>query len=137
MDSAKAERENILSTIREAVDDLLDPHLAVQASMDAHFAPTFRQRVNGSWINRATFLEGIVRLRAVLQQAKLTVLDELDIGEQYAERHLISLVMRDGAVVHQEVYVFAQRDSAGRFVRIEEATIPVSHGQEPRMEESH
>lgn len=94
--------------------------------MDAHFAPTFRQRVNGSWIDRATFVEGIMRLREVLAQGKVTVLDELDAGERYAERHLVDLVMRDGTVVQQEVYVFAQRDAAGRFVRIEEATIALS-----------
>ncbi len=103
--------------------------------MDAHFAPAFRQRVNGSWIDRATFLEGIVRLREMLGQAKVTVLDELANGEHYAERHLIDLVMRDGAVAHREVYVFAQRDAHGRFVRIEEATIAVSHEQDSLMDE--
>jgi hypothetical protein len=89
--------------------------------------------VNGSWIDRATFLEGIVQLRAVLDHAKVTVLDELGNGERYAERHLIELVLRDGAVAYQEVYVFAQRDSDGRFVRIEEATIAVSHGHDPLL----
>lgn len=119
-----------MSTIKEAVDDLLNPQLAVHASMDAHFAPAFRQRVNGSWTDRAAFLEGFVRLREMLAQAKVTVLDELADGEHYAERHLIDLVMRDGAVAHREVYVFAQRDSHGRFVCIEEATIAVIREQD-------
>lgn len=124
-----------MSTIKEAVDDLLNPQLAVQASMDRHFAPAFRQRVNGSWIDRAAFLEGIVRLREVLDQVKVTTLDELAAGEHYAERHLIDLVMRDGAVAHQEVYVFAQRDSDGRFVRIEEATMAVGYEHGALMHE--
>lgn len=120
-----------MSTIKEAVEDLLNPHLSVQASIDMHFVPAFYQRVNGSWIDRATFIQGIVRLRAALDHAKVTVLDELGTGECYAERHLIELVMRDGAVACQEVYVFAQRDSDGRFVRIEEASIAVSQEQDP------
>lgn len=122
-----------MSTIKKAVDDLLDLERAVHVSMDAHFAPTFSQRVNGSWIDRATFLKGIMSLREKLRQASVTVLDELDVGERYAERHLINIVMRDGAVVHQEVYIFAQRDAVGRFERIEEATIAVSHGQDPQL----
>jgi hypothetical protein len=122
-----------MATVKEAVEDLLNPQLPVQAVIDTHFAPAFHQRVNGSWIDRATFLEGIVRLRAVLDHAKVTVLDELGKGERYAERHLIELVLRDGAVAYQQVYVFAQRDSDGRFVRIEEASIAVSHGQDPLL----
>lgn len=122
-----------MSTIKEAVGDLLDPQLSVQASMDAHFAPAFRQRVNGSWIDRAVFMEGIVRLREVLTHATITVLDELETGQHYAERHLITLAMRDGEVAHQEVYLFAQRDSYGRFVRIEEVTTAVSNEQASLM----
>jgi hypothetical protein len=135
MESALPLKENILSTIKEAVDDLLNPQLAVQASMDSHFAPAFRQRVNGRWIDRATFLEGIVRLRETLGHASITVLDELANEEHYAERHLIHLVMRDGQVACQEVYVFAQRASDGRFVSIEEATLAVSHEQDLPMHE--
>lgn len=110
-----------MTTIKKAVDDLLNPKVAVQEAMDRHFAPAFRQRVNGNRIDRAAFLEGIVRLRETLDHAELTVLDEVSAGEHYAERHVIDLIMRDGASVRQEVYVFAQRDSDGRFVRIEEA----------------
>lgn len=115
-----------MSTIKEVVDDLLNPELSVQASIDTHFAPDFRQRVNGDWIDRVAFFDGIVRLRESLDKATVTVLDELDIGEQYAEHHLINLFMRDGRVVTHEVYLFGRRDSYGRFVRIEEVTTAVS-----------
>lgn len=135
MESALQVKENILSTIKEAVDDLLNPQIAVQESMESHFAPAFRQRVNGRWIDRAAFLEGIVRLRAALDQASITVLDELANEEHYAERHLIHLVMRDGQIVRQEVYVFAQRASDGRFVSIDEATLAGDHEQDLPMHE--
>ena len=120
-----------MSTIKKAVDDLLNPQLAVQEAMDRHFALAFRQRVNGNWIDRATFVDGIVRLREALDHAKVTVLDEGATGEHYVERHVVDLVMRDGARVRQEVYVFAQRDSDGRFVRIEEATVALGDEHSP------
>lgn len=121
----KPDKETGMSTIKQAVDDLLDPQLSVQASIDRHFVPAFRQRVNGSWIDRATFLDSIVGLRAALDHATVTVLDELVTGAHYAERHRIELFMRDGSLACQEVYVFAQRDADGRFVCIEEATIAI------------
>ena len=114
-----------MSTIKEAVLDLLNPEFSVQASMEVHFAPTFRQRVNGSWLDRAAFLDGIVNLRASLDKVTVTVLNELDNGQHYAERHVVNLFMRDGQLINQEVYLFGQRDSYGRFERIEEVTIAV------------
>jgi ketosteroid isomerase-like protein len=125
-------KEDGMSTIQQAIADLLDPGLCAQASLDAHFAPDFRQRVNGNWINRATFFDAIMRLRESLDQATVTVLDELGTGEHYAERHRISLLMRDGQVIHQEVYLFARRDRDGRFVRIEEVTLAISAEQASR-----
>jgi len=42
---------------------------------------------------------------------------------------VIDLAQRDGGHVVREVFVFAERDADGRFVRIEEATLP--HGGSP------
>lgn len=120
-----------MATIKAAVDDLLDLRRPVHAAMDAHFAPAFRQRVNGHWLDRAAFIDGIVQLRAVLGHASVTVLDELYEGARYAERHRIDLAMRDGAVVSREVYVFAERDQQGRFVWIDEASIAAADGRAP------
>lgn len=114
-----------MSTIKEAFLDLLNPELSVQASMEAHFAPTFSQRVNGSWLDRAAFLDGIVHLRESLDKVTVTVLNELDNGQHYAERHVVNLLLRDGQLINQEVYLFGQRDSYGRFERIEELTMAV------------
>lgn len=79
----------------------------------------------GVWADRPTFLAGIAELRETVADVVVEVLDELVAGDGYAERHIIGLTMRDGGRIRQEVYVFAERDPDGRFVRIEEATVPL------------
>jgi hypothetical protein len=113
-----------MTTIKDAVEDLLNNRqMTAEEAVDRHFAPTFRQRTNGSWNDRAAFLARIVLLREAVEHATITVLDELVDADRYAERHVVDLVKRDGARVVQEVYVFAERDPGGRFTRIEEATL--------------
>ena len=65
----------------------------------------------------------IVALREIVKHATITVLDELVDGECYAERHVVDLLKHDGERIHQEVYLFAERDPDGRFARIEETTL--------------
>jgi hypothetical protein len=72
-------------------------HLSSQSCASANTSPRlFRQRVNGNWIDRATFLAGILLLRKNTEHATTTVLHELVEGSRYSERHVIALVMRDG-----------------------------------------
>ncbi|WP_343722288.1 nuclear transport factor 2 family protein [Herbaspirillum seropedicae] len=113
-----------MASLKEAIEDLFNnPLLTAEEAVDRHFAPAFRQRVNGSWIDRASFLAAIVSLRASVDRVEVTVLDELSEGSRYAERHLIDLAKRDGKQLRQEVYVFAQRAEDGRFDQIEETTL--------------
>ncbi len=112
-----------MTTIKDAVDDLLNnPQLSAEEAVDRHFGPTFRQHVNGSLNDRAGFLARMVDIRDAVKHATITVLDELTDGNRYAERHIVDLVQRDGTRFRQEVFVFAERDSDGRFVRIEETS---------------
>lgn len=113
-----------MSTIKEAVEDILDKRqLTVDDVVDRHFAPSFRQRTNGSWDDSATFRARISELREVLEHTKVTVLDELIAADSYAERPIVEWVKRDGVRIVQEVYIFAKRDPDGRFACIEEATV--------------
>ncbi|RTD85047.1 nuclear transport factor 2 family protein [Variovorax atrisoli] len=113
-----------MSTIKAAVDDLLNNRqLTAAEALDRHFGPTFRQRTNGRWDDRAAVLARAIQLRDVVEHATITVLDELAVGDRYAERHLIDLRHRDGTRTVQEVYLFAERDADGRFTRIEEAAV--------------
>jgi len=112
-----------MSILKNAIDDLLDPTLDLQAAVDRHFAPGFRQRTNGLWDDREAFVTRIARLRDVVGHAQVTVLDEHVDGRRHAQRHVIELTLRDGQRLAQEVYLFAQRDGEGRFTRIEEVTL--------------
>jgi hypothetical protein len=112
------------NALKNAVEDLLDgTRLSVVDAMDRHFAPTFRQRVNGQWDDRAVFSARMAALRDVVREVTITVLDEMADGTRYGERHVVELVQHDGERVVQEIFVFAERDHDGRFVRIEEATV--------------
>jgi hypothetical protein len=115
-----------MNTIKKAVEDLLNNRkLSVDEAVDRHFGPTFRQRTNGKWDDRDVLRTRIEQYREVVEHSTVTVLDEHFDGTRYAERHVVDLVMRDGARIVQEIYVFAQRDPDGRFNRIEEATVLV------------
>lgn len=121
-----------MTTIKGAFDDLFDQRLPADEAVDLHFAAGFRQRTNGSWEDRTGFLARVVELRQVVEHAGITVLDEHADGNRYAERHVVDLVQRNGLRIVQEVYVFAERDSDGRFVRIDETTLMLEDDEDDR-----
>jgi len=56
-----------MTTIKDAIDDLFNhPQLPSGEAVDRHFAPGFRQRTNGAWDERSTFLARIDDLREVV-----------------------------------------------------------------------
>ena len=98
------------ATIATALTDLLlTPGLPLQEALDRHFAPDYRQRTDGVWIDRAGFAEHIAHLRGVVADGAIRVHDELAEGSGYAERHTIDVVKTDGSTASHEVYVFAER----------------------------
>jgi len=116
-----------LSTIATALELLLDSSVDLDDAIDRHFSPTFRQRVDGgSWSERADFTEHMAKLREVMASGTVEVHQELVDGPLYADRHTIEIVMKDGTVVRNEVYVFARHDADGRFSEIQEATLSLS-----------
>lgn len=112
--------------LKRAIEDLLDPSVALHVAADRHFAPGFVQTVDGRAVDRATFMAGIETLRSQLQQVSVTVLDELHEANRYAERHRIELTFREGTRMVREVHVFAELDAASRLTRIDELTRAVS-----------
>ncbi|MBS2534233.1 nuclear transport factor 2 family protein [Catenulispora sp. NF23] len=123
------------ATIATALTDLLlSPDLPLDEALDRHFAPDYRQRTDGVWIDRAGFAEHIAHLRGVVADGTIRVHDELAgaDGVRYAERHTIDIVKADGSTASHEVYVFAERAPDGRFVRLEEVTLMVAGSEADR-----
>ncbi|GAO11299.1 hypothetical protein TPA0598_08_02100 [Streptomyces lydicamycinicus] len=110
--------------IETALNDLLFARdLTVQDAADRHFAPEYRQRTDGEWIDRAGFVEHITHLRTLVADGQVEVHEELYDGGNYADRHTVHLAKKDGSTVRMEVYVFADFAPDGRFRRIEETTL--------------
>ena len=117
-----------------ALDELLNRReLPLEAVLDRHFSPEYRQRTNGVWDDREAFARHARKLREIIESARIELLDELHDGNRYADRHRVHAVKRDGARVVQEVYLFAELDADGRFVRVEETTLMLA-GEEADRE---
>jgi len=113
-----------MSSIKDAIEDLFNnPELTTEDAVARHFTPSFRQRINGNWIDHASFLAIMVSMREIVDHVTVTVLDECFAEHSYAQRHVIDLLKHDGERIVQEVYLFAKRGEDGRFDRIEETTL--------------
>ncbi|TWE10318.1 nuclear transport factor 2 family protein [Rudaeicoccus suwonensis] len=112
-----------MTDIASALRDLLGSDEPLDAALDRHFAPGYRQRTDGVWDDRAGFAEHIGHLRTIVAAVDVEVLDEFVDGRRYADRHIVTVTKRDGSRVIQEVYLFGQQDESGRFERIEEVTM--------------
>ncbi|MGM8850962.1 hypothetical protein ACS8E6_10690 [Salinicola halophyticus] len=112
------------TNIHSVLDELLNRQdLPLEAVIDRHFSPAYRQRTNGCWDDRAGFTRHARKLREIVASARIEILDELRDGNRYADRHQVYIARRDGTHVVQEVYLFAELDIDGRFLRVEETTL--------------
>ncbi|NEC20736.1 nuclear transport factor 2 family protein [Streptomyces parvus] len=113
--------------ITRALNDLLfTPDLGLAEAVDRHFAPDYRQRTNGVWSDRESFVQHMTRLRSLVRDGHMEVHDELRDGPRYADRHTVTVTRHDGRVAVTEVYLFAEMAPDGRFRRVEETTRLVS-----------
>lgn len=112
------------TTIATVLDKIINQQqLPLEALIDCYFSPDYRQRTNGNREDREGFAQHARKLREIGTGAKIDVLDELRTGPLYATRHRVLCTKRDGSEVLMEVYMFAELDDAGRFLRIEETTL--------------
>ncbi|MET9401324.1 nuclear transport factor 2 family protein [Kitasatospora sp. NPDC002965] len=112
------------TTITAALTDLLlTPGLDLDTAVDRHFTPDYRQRTDGSWADRAAFVDHIRHLRGVVASGTLEVHEEFHAGNLTADRHTVDVVKTDGTQVRMEVYLFGEYGPCGRFRRIEETTL--------------
>ncbi|KAA0016277.1 nuclear transport factor 2 family protein [Salinicola corii] len=119
--------------IRSALDAILNQQcLPLEEALASHFSPEYQQRTNGHWDDREAFAEHAAKLREIVVSADVEVLDELREGNRYADRHIVRVTKRDGSEVVQEVYLFGELDSEGRFLRVEETTLMLQGAEEDR-----
>ncbi|MEU3461077.1 nuclear transport factor 2 family protein [Streptomyces sp. NPDC006733] len=119
--------------ITRAINDLLfTPGLDLGEAVDRHFAPDYRQRTDGEWSDRASFVQHMTKLRSVVRDGHIEVHDELRDGARYADRHSVTVTKHDGATSVTEVYLFAEFAPDGRFRRVEETTLLVSGHEDDR-----
>ncbi|MFI8392718.1 nuclear transport factor 2 family protein [Streptomyces sp. NPDC085540] len=113
--------------ITRAIHDLLfTPGLDLTEAVDRHFSPDYRQRTNGVWSDRTSFVQHMTRLRSLIRSGRIEVHDELRDGSRYADRHTVTLLHYDGHTSRIEVYLFAELAPDGRFQRVEETTLLVA-----------
>lgn len=111
-------------TIDTVLDEMINQQeLPLEKVLDRYFSPHYRQRTNGCQEDREGFAHHARKLREICAFAKIEVLDELRDGNRYATRHRVLCTKRDGTEVAMEVYMFAQMEDSGRFLRIEETTL--------------
>ncbi|MCA5924348.1 hypothetical protein [Curtobacterium oceanosedimentum] len=112
-----------MADIAAALTALLnDRDSSVDETIGRYFADDYRQKTDGVWSDRGQFEDHITHLRGIVAYAEVRVLDELVQGTTYADRHEVHATKVDGALVVQEVYLFATLADDGRFSEVHEVT---------------
>lgn len=120
-------------TIDTVLDEIINQQeRPLENVLERYFSPSYRQRTNGCWENREGFADHARKLREMCAFARIDVLDELRDRNLYATRHRVSCTKRDGKEVVMEVYMFAEIDESGRFLRIEETTLMLKGSESDR-----
>ncbi|MFE5681262.1 nuclear transport factor 2 family protein [Streptomyces erythrochromogenes] len=113
--------------ITRAINDLLfTPGLDLDEAVERHFTPDYRQRTDGVWSDRASFVQHMTRLRTLVRSGDIEVHDELRDGPRYADRHTVTVTQHNGRTSSTEVYLFARMAPDGRFQCVEETTLLVT-----------
>ncbi|MFG2313162.1 nuclear transport factor 2 family protein [Streptomyces sp. NPDC048566] len=119
--------------ITRAINDLLfTPGLDLDTALERHFSTDYRQRTDGVWSDRSAFAQHIDRLRSLIHSGHVEVHDEFRDGPRYADRHTVTLTLRDGRTSRTEVYLFGRFAPDGRFESVEETTLLLSGNTEDR-----
>jgi hypothetical protein len=122
-----------MTTVKALLDDLLNRQaISLPQVLDTHLGADYRQRTDGVWSDRREAGEHFAYLRAIVDHAEVTVLEDLTDGRQYAERHLVDIAKRDGGRVLQEFYVFGELLPDGRFARLEEVALMLDGAEADR-----
>jgi hypothetical protein len=112
------DRARISQALRELA---FDDRVPVAEAMDRYFAPDFEHRNSGQLRTRAEFAAMAAQAREGIAHATVTVLDEIQDGSHYAERHLLDVTRKDGGKQRAEIYIIGRYAEDGRFAALHEA----------------
>ncbi|KZR49684.1 hypothetical protein A3N69_09805 [Klebsiella aerogenes] len=113
-----------IMTITTVLDEILNQQeVPLDLILNRHFSPVYRQRTNNEWEGLDGFAQHARKLREIIASGKIEVCDELRDGNLYATRHRVLCTKHNGEEVDMEVYMFAETDDDGRFIRVEDATL--------------
>ncbi|MCF8604244.1 nuclear transport factor 2 family protein [Gordonia sp. HY442] len=113
-----------MPNIADALHDLLNEHeTPLDEAVSRHFTENYRQRTDGDWDDRAGFVQHIAHLRSIVSNVEISILDELQTTNRYADHHIAHITKRDGTEVLQEVYLFGHVADDGRLEQVEEVTM--------------
>ncbi|MCS5717780.1 hypothetical protein N1027_06485 [Herbiconiux sp. CPCC 205763] len=109
--------------ISAALDDLVfnpEQGVALQQVIDRYYAPDYTHRSDGKTLDREEFTEMVARTRDQVASGSVRVIDELRVGDSYAERHVLDLTLNNGSTQHREIAIFGTFAEDGRFRHLSE-----------------
>jgi hypothetical protein len=113
-----------MSSMAIVLEELLNErNTPVEEVMARHFVPAYRQRTGGVWAEWPAIARNLAQIRTMIRSVRIDLLDELVLGVAYADRHVLTIEMRDGTRQVRESYVFGCLAPDGRFEAIEEVTL--------------
>lgn len=105
-----------------------DHSLEVASTVDRYFSPGYRQVTDGHVSDRESFIQHIVAVRGRVAHGEIEVLDFLQVGARFAQRHLARVTKTDGSQAQIEVYLFGNVDVDGKILAAHELTRVISGG---------
>ena len=98
------------------------------AIVDRYYAPDFEQDHDGIRFDRERLVQHARPARKNVVSVRAEVHEVLVSGDRFAARYTLHTVMRQGATLADELYMFGRLAADGRIRRIDSTTRKVPHG---------
>ena len=100
-----------------------------EAAVRRYFTESYLQTTDGETSDFCQFVEHVSKLRSMIREGHIEVIDALQEGVRIAERHIVRATKNDGKEVLVEVFLFGILAADGRLERVWEITRPASENQ--------
>ncbi|MFT3851717.1 MAG: hypothetical protein QM733_03090 [Ilumatobacteraceae bacterium] len=99
-----------------------DQAFPLEATIERYVAPDYHQRSDGEEFDYREFVEHIRAVRGRVARGRVEVLELVQEGRQFADRHVVEVTTRDGSSVRTEVHLFGELAEDGRLRRVDEVS---------------